>query len=339
MVVDETSGARPSAFDVPEVRARVTRRQRRARRLLGVSAALTVIVCIGGLWVDRVYSDRQHELDRYPGRVVSVTPTPRRGNDTGTAEVSFITRWGAPRRYVVDVDDTSDWFAGQQTAVLVDPHHPTFVTLPGENYLPDWFGMLAIVAVLGVIGGVAGGVWLVRVRRLRTRLERSRWRVVEACGITVASDDSSIHVLFMIGPGGGSFWRCSRAIVGASPTPLEIAGTDRRLIVRQPGADKLATATRANMPSPRPARCRGFARREDELAIRLAVDDDELLVELVGELSKLDEAGMSSIIGSATVCRGPAGVVVLRLPGRDAPVIGIQASTRRARRWERAAAR
>ena len=215
------------------MRSRLHRERIGATLLLSLGLLLTLTVVIGAPRLDRMYSGRQSRLDRIPGEIVDVQETGGSDSDAGTAWVAY--DLDHDQQFAdVDVGDTDDWHDGERVAVLVDPHDHSFVTLPGENYLPGWFGLWWIVLGAGRFAVVIGATALRRLPKVKRALAAGPWRSVVGRRIRAGAGDNALHLLFLPSVGGGSFWRLLRRPGKGSEFHVDVAGTDDRELVVRP---------------------------------------------------------------------------------------------------------
>ncbi len=324
---------RVTALDAPGVRSRLRRSRIGAVLLFSVGVLVTLTVVVAAPLLDRMYSGRQSRFDRIPGAIVDLQDTGGSDSDAGTVWVEYFVN-GDRRLADVHVDDTDGWSDGELVGVLIDPHDHSSVTLPGENYLPGWFGLLWFVLGAGAFAAVIGAIALARLPKVRRALAAGPWRSVVGRRIRVGSGENALHLLFLPEVAGGSFWRLLRRPGKGSEFRVDVAGTDdRELVVRPRGSHRLLLARLAQTAGRVEGRVTAVARRGETVAVR--IDDAERAgfyefkdPDLAAGLDDDALDGMSAV----TVWHGPAGAVAALMPGDEIPVVGVGVAARKARR-------
>jgi hypothetical protein len=330
-----------TALDEPGVRSRLTRERVSAAVALGAGAAAMVVVLIAVPRLDRMYSGYQLQMDRFHGEIDYVLDDGDSDSDNGSAHVEFTER-GSRRTADVFVDDTHDWYEGQPVTVFVDPHDRSFVTLRGENYLPDWFPLWWVVAGAGALAAIFGAVALRQLGRVRRGLSKSAWRSVVGRRLSVGSDNNRLNLVFLPSVARGSFWRLFRRPGKGSEFTVEIAGTDDvELVVRPRGSRRLLLAKRVDTEGPATGRVTACARHGSKVGLSLGTADGTQVFEIkdVDLAARLDEDGFDGP-REVTLWRGPSRAVAVLLPGDELPVVGVHLPARKARRrWQDLAGR
>jgi hypothetical protein len=146
------------------------------RRLLGIEVVAGFLVVVAGTaliglfvaWIvlSPEFRAQQLELPHFPGRVLAVHDSSDSESNAGTVKVRFGFDSDHMQTATIGVGDVGRWPVGDAVTVLVDPESGA-VTLPGENYTPQWFKTLAGLVVLsgGAAGGLGAVVFELRVRR------------------------------------------------------------------------------------------------------------------------------------------------------------------------------
>lgn len=235
-----------------------------ARRLFAVEVVLIAIVTVAVLALIALavayfalrpgFKAAQDSLPRSPGRVLAVHASEGDG-DSSSVDVRYGPDIDHLHRATISVGDSADYWPGQSVDVLRDRATGT-VTLPGENYTPEWFESLAfwVVAAAVVIGGLALKT-LSGISPLARALSRSPWRRVRArwAVAPIGTDKQSQAVLYVPAVAADRVFTVKSAhrfsgINGADGWGrIEVAGDRRGLSVR------LLDATgRGAAASPRP---------------------------------------------------------------------------------------
>jgi hypothetical protein len=322
-----------TALDEPGVRSRVERERLGAVVTLcaGIVAMLAVLIAVPRL--DRMYSDHQLQMDRFRGEITYVFDEGSGDDDNGSAQVEFTER-GTRRTADVFVEDTHDWFDGEPVTVFVDPHDRSFVTLRGENYLPEWFRLWWFVAGGGAFAAILGATTLHRVHVVRRALSKGSWRSVAGRRVSVGSGNSTLHLMFLPSVSRGSFWRLLRRPGKGSEFRVEIAGADdTRLVVRPCGSRRLLLAKRAATDGPATGCLSAFAPRDSKVGLRIDSAEGHQVVEIKDAdlAARLGEDGFDGP-REVTLWHGPSGAVAALFPGDELPVVGAVCPVRKARR-------
>jgi hypothetical protein len=218
--------------------------------LLVGGLVVAVASLVGWSVLDRYYSAKQNKLDRGSGFIDQVTEN---GGDSnaGTIAITY-TDQGRTGFATVHVDDASDYSAGETVTVLVDPRDRGDVTVPGENYLPDWVPMLPFVAMAGAALALSGGALLAAVHRRGRSVRAHAWqrRSVRTCEF--GKGEGKTTLLFVEEPDRSlstySVTRASRGLPKHTVWRAEVAGTESA-VFRRTESDDLHLAKRlSNTP-------------------------------------------------------------------------------------------
>ena len=294
----------PTAYDDPATRERIAR-----TRGLSVMGIVVGVVCvltavIGGLSLDRHYLSQQSTLDRYPGVVLGTTDTDDE-DDSGTAYVRY--GFDGAATASIHVGDVDDWPVDAHVTVLVEPTDPTFVTLPGENYLPGWVGPLAIFLGMAGVGlAITGSVGLVRARRQRERTKRSPWRSLKGSLLVVGTGEDMEAFAYFPDFAPDVVWNLPKRLKVAS-LHAEVAGDRAGIVFRRATSPKLILASPKPLDPPIPVRILAHSLRGTTLALR--VQDEQMSLY---EIKDAATPGADDIDGElATIRRGPSDVAVI----------------------------
>jgi hypothetical protein len=236
--------------------------------VLGFAAVVVSIVLIN------IVDNRQTALEQHGARVPGVVIGMRGQGENGAIRVAFA--WnGIGRETVVHLDGGSPQYRLQESVtVLVDPHNPHHVSLPGEtNTAPVTTLAMLLLMVWGAMLGVAAVFVLFATRRRRAVLRGHVWQHgvayarVEGKGrgrrwrLYVSQADGP-HALRILGKING------RRAAALSSGSLDVAGDVEKLVyVRAPGSPILIAARpprrskkqRRSVPLPPPTFAGGAA--------------------------------------------------------------------------------
>src|SRR5262249_21372788 len=152
--------------------------------------------------------------------------------DDGVVIVQYGGRGGpAPTIRVHDVDD---WHAGQRVTLLADPES-SFVTLPGENFLPDWFTAAIVFGLfVGTVLVIVGVVVCRHAHARLTRKARSPGRTAYGSAVHTVNEGSTVTVAYFRSIAGDVLWRVGPRFP-AGPVVAEVAGDATGSMIRLRG--------------------------------------------------------------------------------------------------------
>lgn len=247
-------------FEPSGMRHRTDEAARTARRLtlVQVAAALVVtlavlaLVGLGVTYMELVprFKAAQWELDRYPGRVLSVTKDGDDESDAGTVDVRYGPDIDHLHRATVAVGDVDRYRVGQSVTTLVDREAGT-VTLPGENFTPEWFETLAAAVIVAALGLGALGIWTIaRLNPIARALSRTPWRPERACwGVApIGEPRTQRGVVYLPDVATDLVWTTSIPVMAFGQVDddrwrtLEVAGDRTGLAVRRPQGGRVVSA-------------------------------------------------------------------------------------------------
>ena len=327
----------PTALDTQDLRSRLRRRLTRTTIAASAAALLAVVSAIVLSTVDAHLSAEQATFDHYDGEILSIHAD---GGDssTGSAKVTFV-QSSHRRTADVDLDNTASFSPGPAT-VLVDPHDPGFVTLPGENYFPD--GSALALLFIGGFGTCAllfgAAAW--STHRNYSVLANSNWQTVSGFVTSASRDKNNARwVLFLPDDAGSSFWVFAKRL----PTPqftgsVAIDGRDR-LVLRVDDGKHLAFASRdASAPTWTRHRVASVTLREHRIEFRYFERDEGRRCSIdCDALTDATDATAAALTGASSinVLAGPLQTAVVHVPSIGVIGIGVVEKDRARRWWER----
>jgi hypothetical protein len=234
----------------------------------------------------RHYERTQEALDRYPARIVTI-----RADASDTDDGVVVVKYGGVDglRIPIRVHDVDEWTGRRRVTILVDPEDRGFVTLPGENFLPEWFvGRLAVGIVLAVTLLVVGTIVWARSAMFLWRRSRSPWVTAYGSAIAHRRNDSTGTYAYFRAFTPDVVWKVpSRFAI--PPIVAELTGDRTGAVIRKRGE------AREHLATPFPLEAHGgkaiprWERRTGLVGVRVGAvvyeTEDEEFVGLVDELA------------------------------------------------------
>jgi hypothetical protein len=328
----DTTG--PVALDTQDLRSRLRRRMTRTTAACVACVVLAVASAAILSAVDAHLSAEQAKFDRYRGDIVAVYHDGG-DSDRGSVSVEF-TQNGRDRTADIDIDNTASFSEGPAT-VLVDPHDPNFVTLPGENYFDAGEGLAVLLiggfGVAAICFGAIAGI----TRRNFDILASSTWTTVSGFVVKVKNKkrgegDWTRWVLFLPEHEGGSFWVFRKALPMPKFTGSVAIDGRGRLVHRVADGKRLAYASRSWPTGPWSRhRVTEATRLGDWFTFRYGVDDQphRCTVQVAGT----DDDTATTLTNTAVVdlLSGPYGSAAVNVP--RVGVIGVGEASEQTTPW------
>jgi len=299
--------AQPRAIDTAGIGPKFKRSRRIALALVVVGVVALIASAVMWRSLDRMYLARQDDLVPSFGRIEEV-----RHHDDDPDEVVVSFTWaGQPKTATVRVGKHHGWYDGETVTVL-SSLDGTFVTLPGENYFPEWVELLCFLAVGTSIGVFVGGaIWWLRSHRKLRRTRRSSWRTVVAYFADTRGENDDKTVFYVPEFAIDRFWKTSGR-VQLAPARIEVAGGPRGIVLRSGEDAKLVLAKPEVVQPPRTARVLAFAENDGDVALRLDVAGTVRVYE--GRARDLpSDVGDLTSVRAATVRFGRHGLALVQL--------------------------
>jgi hypothetical protein len=299
----------PLAVDTANIGPTLRRTRKRALTATLVALALLVGVIAGWIALDDMYLDRQSLLDRTTGQIDAVHED---GGDSNSGDVDLHYLWsGETLDANVSVSDAGDWFSGEPVTVLVDPERD-FVTLPGENYKPEWLDAVAFLSGFALLWAlVASAVWLTRTERKLSRAEASAWRTVTVVFVEPRGEKGEISVVYLPEYAADRIW----LVAGRVPddaTRAQVAGQRSGLVLRTSEDADLMLARPNPLKLPTTVSVAAYELREDRVGLRL--ESGRATTYVVGHRARLSsDVDTLEAVRAATMRSAPKNVVLLKL--------------------------